>query len=87
MNTYRIEHQSDDETTVLGRTDAPAAGQAELSARAMQLIGEGARGELVLVDEATGEEVARRSLQPASDPETASDSDPTLRLLSPPFAK
>ena len=77
MNTYRIEHQSDDGTTVLGRTDAPAAGQAELSARAMQLIGEGARGELVLVDESTGEEVARRSLQPASGPEPSSESEPS----------
>jgi hypothetical protein len=64
MNTYRIEHRDDEGTTILGRTDAPAAGQAELSARAMQLIADGARGELVLVDEATGEEVARRSLQP-----------------------
>lgn len=70
MTTYRFEHQSPDgTTTILGRTDAPAAGQAELSARAMQLIREGARGELVLVDEATGEEVARRALQlePDSD--------------------
>ena len=64
MNTYRIEHHSEDGITILGRTDAPAAGQAELSARAMQLIADGAHGELVLVDEVTGEEVARRSLQP-----------------------
>ena len=62
MNTDRIEHQSDGGTTILGRTDAPSAGQVELSARAMQLIGEGARGELALVDDATGQEVARRSL-------------------------
>jgi hypothetical protein len=71
MNTYRIEHQHDEGTTILGRTDAPAAGQAELSARAMQLIADGAHGELVLVDEATGEEVARRSLQP--EPGTGRD--------------
>jgi hypothetical protein len=76
MNTYRIEHQSDDGTTILGRTDAPAAGQAELSARAMRMISEGATGELVLVDESTGEEVARRSLQP--------DPGPDLHLLPPP---
>lgn len=64
MSTYRIEHQTEDGTTVLGHTDAPAAGQMELSARAMRLIAEGATGELVLVDEKSGEEVARRSLAP-----------------------
>jgi hypothetical protein len=64
MSIYRIEHQTEDGTTILGHTDAPAAGQAELSARAMRLIAEGATGELVLVDEQTGDEVARRSLVP-----------------------
>jgi hypothetical protein len=64
MTVLRIEHRTEGETHLLGHTDAPAAAQAALSARAMQLIASGATGELVLVDEATGEVVARRSLQP-----------------------
>lgn len=62
MSRYRIEHQTEDGVTIVGRTDAPAAGQMELSERAMRLIAEGATGELVLIDEASGEPVARRSL-------------------------
>ena len=67
MHSYRIEHQSEAGRVVVGRTDAPAAAQAALSARAMQLIAQGATGELVLVDEVTGMEVARRTLQPEPD--------------------
>ena len=70
MTTYRIEHQSEAGRVVVGHTDAPAAAQAALSARAMQLIAEGATGELVLVDEATGAEVARRTLHPEANGET-----------------
>jgi hypothetical protein len=62
MSSYRIEHQTDDGVTILGHTDAPAAGQVDLSRQAMRLIAEGATGELVLIDEASGEAVARRSL-------------------------
>lgn len=69
MSTYRIEHHTEDGATILGHTDAPAAGQVELSARAMRLIAEGATGELLLIDEATGEQVARRSLVPEPEAE------------------
>jgi hypothetical protein len=67
MSTYRIEHQTDVGVTIIGHTDSPAAGQADLSARAMRLIAEGATGELVLIDEASGEQVARRALAPEPD--------------------
>jgi len=70
---FRIEHQTGNEVRILGHTDAPASGQAALSALAMQLIGAGESGELVLVDEQSGEEVARRSLRamgPDDDPQS-----------------
>jgi hypothetical protein len=76
MNAYPIDHQRNDGATILGRSNSPAACQAKLSERATRLIGEGARGELLLVNEATGEEVARQSLH--------SDPDPDVRLLQPP---
>lgn len=69
MSTYRIEHHSDDGTTVLGHTDAPAAGQIELSAYAMRLIAKGETGEVVLIDEESGEQVARRSLAVEPEPD------------------
>lgn len=60
--TYRIEHRSSDAITVLGRTTATRARQADLSEHAARLIATGVTGELVLIDEATGEDVARRRL-------------------------
>jgi hypothetical protein len=59
---YRIEHRSEGRTVVVARTSAADARQAELSQLAAQLAAAGAEGELVLVDEATGEELARRQL-------------------------
>jgi hypothetical protein len=64
---YRVEHRAAGVTTVLGHTEHVHARQAELSRHAARLIAAGAAGELVLVDEATGEEVARRSLRPAAN--------------------
>lgn len=60
---YRIEHRTATETVVLGHTVATGARQAELSTHAWRLMAEGAQGELVLVDEETGNDVARRRLQ------------------------
>jgi hypothetical protein len=61
-STYRIEHRSGDTVAVLGRTTAARACLADLSEHAARLMAVGATGELVLVDEATGEDVARRRL-------------------------
>lgn len=62
MARFRVEHRTEDHVVVLGQTDAPAAAQAALSAHAMRLIDAGETGDLVLVDQATGVDVARRSL-------------------------
>jgi hypothetical protein len=64
MSTYRIEHRTAGTTTVVAHTSDVHASQEELSQHAARLIAAGARGELVLVDEATGEDVARRHLRP-----------------------
>jgi hypothetical protein len=76
--TYRIEHRSGDTITVLGRTTAAHARQADLSEHAARLMASGATGELVLIDEATGEDVARRRLLalPGDDPEHSDENDP-----------
>ena len=64
---YRVEHRSGGRATVVGHTSSADARQSELSRHAARLAAEGATGELVLVDEATGEDVARRSLRPEND--------------------
>jgi hypothetical protein len=73
--TYRIELRTGDAVTILGHTTASHARQADLSEHASRLMADGATGELVLVDEATGEDVARRRLRSApgdeSDPSDA----------------
>jgi hypothetical protein len=61
---YRVEHRTGGAVNVLARTSAGDARQAELSQHAARLIADGETGELVLVDEATEEEVARRHLGP-----------------------
>jgi hypothetical protein len=66
MTSYRIEHRTDTETYILTRTTDVHARQEELSQLAARLILEHASGEIVLVDEQTGEEVARRMLVPDS---------------------
>lgn len=75
MSIYRIEHHTDDGIEIIGHTDSPAAGQADLSARAMRLIADGAMGELLLVDEASGEPVARRSLAHDADDRSTGQPD------------
>jgi len=67
MSTYRIEHRTEYGVVIVGRSDAADASQAELSELAGRLTLSGETGELVLVDEATGEEVARRYLRPDDD--------------------
>jgi hypothetical protein len=63
---YRVEHRSEGHTVVIARTSAGDASQAELSEHAARLVAAGATGEVVLVDEATGEDLARRFLRPES---------------------
>ena len=64
MSTYRVEHRTAESATVVAHTSDVHASQEELSQHAARLTAAGARGELVLVDEATGEDVARRHLRP-----------------------
>ena len=71
MSTYRVEHRTADGTAVVARTSDVYARQEELSQHAARLMRQGATGELVLVDEATGEDVARRTLLPPRDGEVA----------------
>ena len=68
-NRYRVEHRSEGRVVVIARTSAGDARQAELSEHAARLIAAGATGELVLVDEATGDELARRHLRPDPAPD------------------
>ncbi|HEY7032247.1 MAG TPA: hypothetical protein VH482_12995 [Thermomicrobiales bacterium] len=64
MSTFRVEHRTAGTATVIAHTSDVHASQEELSQHAARLIAEGAMGELVLVEEATGEDVARRYLRP-----------------------
>jgi hypothetical protein len=66
--TYRIEHRTGGTTRIVARTSDEHARHAELSHHAARLIAEGATGELVLVEETTGAEVARRVLRPEDAP-------------------
>jgi hypothetical protein len=66
--TYRIEHRTGGTTRIVARTSDEHARHAELSHHAARLIAEGATGELVLVEETTGAEVARRVLRPEGAP-------------------
>jgi hypothetical protein len=65
--SYRIEHRTGGTISVLGFTTAHHARESEISTHAQRLMAAGATGELVLVDEATGEDVARRRLSPPPD--------------------
>jgi hypothetical protein len=61
---------------VLGYTSTSHARQSDLSERASRLVTAGATGEFVLVDEATGEDVARRRLlAPPNDESSPSDAN------------
>jgi hypothetical protein len=64
MRAYRIEHRTGGDVVVVGYSDAADARQAELSECAADLTISGATGELVLVDVAHREDVARRYLRP-----------------------
>jgi len=63
MSTYRVEHRTDDTIEIVAHTSDVHASQEELSHHAARLIAVRATGELVLVDETTGKDVAGRHLQ------------------------
>ncbi|MGH2558310.1 MAG: hypothetical protein ACRDJH_04530 [Thermomicrobiales bacterium] len=65
---HRVEHRAGGRTTVVARTSDVYARQQELSLHAAEFIAAAATGELVLVEEATGRDVARRSLWPEPPP-------------------
>lgn len=68
LRTFRIEHQTEGRTTVLGRVTTAHARQVDFGGHLAKLIAAGATGELVVTDESTGRAVARRRLltRPAS---------------------
>lgn len=63
-SAYRIEHRTGGTSRIIGWTSDAYARQEELSQHAARLMSAGATGEVVLVEEATGTEVARRMLHP-----------------------
>jgi len=66
MKTYRVEPRTADTVEIVAHTSDVHASQEDLSHHAARLSATGATGELVLVDETTGEDVARRYLQTVS---------------------
>ena len=64
---YRIEHHTRAGREVLGHTDDTWAPRTELAKWAAILLPRHARGELVLVEVATGRVVDRRGLWPKAD--------------------
>ena len=64
LATYRIEHHRGDAAVVVGHSDDPMAPFTALPPHAMRLLDAGATGALLLVDEATGDVLARRALLP-----------------------
>jgi hypothetical protein len=74
MQTYRVEHRTGDTVNIVTRTSDVHASQEELSHHAARLRAAGATGELVLVDETTGEDVARRYLQAEAEKPNRGDS-------------
>ena len=63
MRFYRVEHRTEDSVEVVAYTSDVYASQQGLSRYAADLFMAGATGEVVLVDETTGDEVARRLLR------------------------
>ncbi len=59
---YRIEHRVGNRVTVLGRVADVTRHVSTLDPWLSRLLLEGAAGELVLIEEATGAVIARRSL-------------------------
>ena len=64
---YRIEHHTRTGREVLGHTDDVWAPRTELAKWAALMLPRHARGELVLVEVATGRVVDRRDLWPKAD--------------------
>ena len=62
---YRVEHRRGDAVAVLGETDDPLARHTLLGPLAVRLLDVGAEGSLLLVEQETGEVIARRALHPA----------------------
>jgi hypothetical protein len=75
--TYRIEHRTKGTARIIARTSDVHARHSELSDHAARLISEGMTGELVLVEEATGVEVARRALRREVTPPGAAPPAPS----------
>lgn len=59
---YRLEHRTEHGSVVIGYSSDPLARHAQLSQHAAELIRQGETGELVLVDEETGDDLAWRRL-------------------------
>lgn len=67
--TYRVEHREHGRVQSLGQLSGVALHHASLEVYVGELIRRGARGLLVLIDESTGDVVARRRVHPSvSDP-------------------
>jgi hypothetical protein len=67
--TYRVEHREHGQVEVLGQLTGVSPHHASLEIYVGELIRRGADGLLVLIDEATGDVVARRRVHPSvSDP-------------------
>ncbi len=66
-SAYRIEHRRGDAVAVLAYTDDPLAQHSVLAPLAVQLVDVGATGTLVLIEEASGDVLARRALHPDGD--------------------
>ena len=62
---YRVEHRRGDAVVVLAETDDPLARYTVLGTWAARLLDVGGEGSLLLVEQETGEVIARRALHPA----------------------
>jgi len=74
---YRLEHRTEHGSVVIGYSSDPLARHAQLSQHAADLIRRGETGELVLVDEETGDDLAWRRLVPDEGDE---DNEPQKTL-------
>ncbi len=66
-SAYRIEHRCGDAAAVLGYTDDPLAQHSVLAPLAVRLVDAGATGALLLIEEASGDVLARRALHSSGD--------------------
>ena len=65
---YRIEHRLGDAVSVVGYSDDPFARFRALSSHAIRLLDAGAAGAVHLVDQRSGDVLARRALLPEARP-------------------